>query len=212
MSLRIEADLLYPLIRGRDIGRYCHDTEGWHQLIPNHHYENMDNEEDFADKYPLTYSYMKNYEGILNEPCVIQTLSILPAVLRDLLRWSLQLRPVQSPLDEAARPERIPYLCCFFGQVVASKHTYCYARPQTVLCGIQLSRRGALSLQRAELPSCSHMAWGVPSRKADRYNDLRVHEHSAVREETSRMRPDCDHLDERAQTPRCELRQVVRDR
>ncbi|MFH1024573.1 MAG: N-6 DNA methylase [Planctomycetota bacterium] len=61
----IEADLLHPLIRGRDIGRYCCDVEGWHQLIPNRHYEKVDSEEDFADKYPLTYSYLKNYEGIL---------------------------------------------------------------------------------------------------------------------------------------------------
>jgi len=61
----IEADLLYPLIRGRDLGRYCTETEGWHQLIPNAHYENVESEEDFADSYPLTYSYLKNYEDIL---------------------------------------------------------------------------------------------------------------------------------------------------
>jgi len=61
----IEADLLYPLIRGRDLGRYCAQTEGWYQLIPNNHYEDVESEEDFADKYPLTYSYLKNYEDIL---------------------------------------------------------------------------------------------------------------------------------------------------
>lgn len=63
----IEADLLYPLIRGRDLGRYCTITEGWHQLIPNAHYEKVESEEDFADSYPLTYSYFKNYEDILSK-------------------------------------------------------------------------------------------------------------------------------------------------
>jgi hypothetical protein len=61
----IEADLLSPLIRGRDTGRYCFDTEGWYQLIPNAHYENVETEEAFADRYPLTYSYLKNYENLL---------------------------------------------------------------------------------------------------------------------------------------------------
>lgn len=62
----IEADLLYPLIRGRDLGRYCTRTEGWYQIIPNPHYEKIESEEEFADNYPLTYSYLKNYEDILS--------------------------------------------------------------------------------------------------------------------------------------------------
>ena len=61
----IEADLLHPLVRGRDVGRFAATTEGWHQLVPNQHYEDVGDEETFADKYPLTYSYLKNYEGIL---------------------------------------------------------------------------------------------------------------------------------------------------
>jgi len=63
----IEADLLYPLVRGRDVGRFCFTTEGWYQLIPNTHYENVESEEEFADRYPLTYSYLKNYEDILSQ-------------------------------------------------------------------------------------------------------------------------------------------------
>jgi hypothetical protein len=61
----IEADLLYPLVRGRDVGRYCFETAGWHQIIPNKHYEDVEQEEVFADRYPLTYSYLKNYEARL---------------------------------------------------------------------------------------------------------------------------------------------------
>jgi len=63
----IEADLLHPLLRGRDVGRFAFASEGWYQLIPNDHYENVDDEDTFADKYPLTYSYLKNYEGLLRE-------------------------------------------------------------------------------------------------------------------------------------------------
>jgi len=61
----IEADLLYPLIRGRDVGRYAAQTEGWYHLVPNQHYENVEKEEDFADKYPLAYSYLRNFEDLL---------------------------------------------------------------------------------------------------------------------------------------------------
>lgn len=61
----IEADIIYPLMRGRDLGRYCSHTEDWYQIIPNIHYESVDSEEDFADDYPLAYSYFKNYEKIL---------------------------------------------------------------------------------------------------------------------------------------------------
>lgn len=63
----IEADLLHPLIRGRNIGRYCLETEGWYQIIPNTHYDNVSSEEDFALSYPLTYSYFKKYEDILSK-------------------------------------------------------------------------------------------------------------------------------------------------
>jgi len=61
----IEADLLYPLIRGRDLGRFCHQTEQWYQIVPNSHYENVDEEEEFAEKYPLAYSYFSNYKEML---------------------------------------------------------------------------------------------------------------------------------------------------
>ena len=37
----IEAKLLYPLIRGRDIGRFCHVTDNWHIVVPNSHYEQI---------------------------------------------------------------------------------------------------------------------------------------------------------------------------
>jgi hypothetical protein len=61
----IEADLLYPLARGRDLGRYCLQTEDWYQIIPNTHYEDVHDEEDFAERYPCAYSYFCNYRDLL---------------------------------------------------------------------------------------------------------------------------------------------------
>jgi len=63
----IEADLLFPLIRGRDLGRYCFETDQWHQIIPNAHYENVETEEEFAERYPCAYSYFSNYRDLLTK-------------------------------------------------------------------------------------------------------------------------------------------------
>lgn len=61
----IEAGLLYPLVRGRDLGRYCVKTQGWYQIVPNRHYENVEDEETFAEKYPCAYSYLAKYRDLL---------------------------------------------------------------------------------------------------------------------------------------------------
>jgi hypothetical protein len=63
----IEADVLFPLLRGREVGRYCTDPAGWYQIIPNRHYAKFESEDEFADKYPATYSYLLNYAHLLPE-------------------------------------------------------------------------------------------------------------------------------------------------
>ena len=63
----IEADVLFPLLRGREIGRYCTKSAGWYQIIPNRHYAKFETEEEFAEKYPATYSYLLNYADLLPE-------------------------------------------------------------------------------------------------------------------------------------------------
>jgi len=55
----IEGELLYPLIRGRDVGRFCFQTEDWHIIAPNQHYNVMDNEQTFRTRYPLAYRYFR---------------------------------------------------------------------------------------------------------------------------------------------------------
>lgn len=61
----IEAELLYPLVRGRDMGRYATRTDGWYQIVPNKHYEEVESEEEFAEKFPCAYSYFSNYRDLL---------------------------------------------------------------------------------------------------------------------------------------------------
>jgi hypothetical protein len=53
----IEAELLYPLIRGRDIGRFCHATDDWHIIVPNSHYENVLTEDEFKNSYAAAWEY-----------------------------------------------------------------------------------------------------------------------------------------------------------
>jgi len=63
----IEADVLFPLLRGREIGRYCAKSAGWYQIVPNRHYAKFETEGEFAEKYPATYSYLLNYADMLSE-------------------------------------------------------------------------------------------------------------------------------------------------
>ena len=61
----IEEELVYPLMRGRNLGRYCYATEGWHILVPNRHYAQMSDEDQFRRSYPLAYEYFLRNREVL---------------------------------------------------------------------------------------------------------------------------------------------------
>lgn len=63
----VEADLLFPLIRGRNVGRYSFEFDGWYQLIPNKHYSKVDEEEHFIAEFPAAYQYFSQYQDSLIE-------------------------------------------------------------------------------------------------------------------------------------------------
>lgn len=63
----VDASLLYPLIRGRDVGRYSSSTEGWYQIIPNNHYSEIENENIFESDYYATYRYFLNNKSLLQK-------------------------------------------------------------------------------------------------------------------------------------------------
>jgi hypothetical protein len=75
----IESDLLYPLLRGRDCGRFCAMPCGWYLLAPNSHYENMPSETEFAARFPLAYTYLNKYrEDLKNRSSYKRYQSHLP--------------------------------------------------------------------------------------------------------------------------------------
>lgn len=61
----IEEELVYPLMRGRNLGRYCFSTEGWHMLVPNVHYDRIPDEDEFRRLYPLAYRYFARNRDLL---------------------------------------------------------------------------------------------------------------------------------------------------
>jgi hypothetical protein len=61
----VEASLIHPLIRGRDIGRFCYSTDDWYIIVPNTHYEDTEAEEEFKKKFPKAYAYFKRNETLL---------------------------------------------------------------------------------------------------------------------------------------------------
>ncbi len=61
----VEASLLYPLIRGRDIGRFSYATEGWYILVPNRRYNELEPEVDFGSRYPRAYEYLRRNRDLL---------------------------------------------------------------------------------------------------------------------------------------------------
>lgn len=63
----VESELLHPLIRGRDIGRFCYSLKGLHIIVPNEHYEAVAKEQVFKRKYPKAYSYFKQNETLLKK-------------------------------------------------------------------------------------------------------------------------------------------------
>lgn len=63
----IEPDLLYPLLRGRDIGRWKADPSAYVIMAQDPIKRRGMNEDEMKTKYPKAYMYLKRFEGILRE-------------------------------------------------------------------------------------------------------------------------------------------------
>jgi len=66
-GLWIESELVYPLMRGRDLGRFCFETDDWYIIVPNQHYDEMEEEDTFRRHYPLAYRYFSRNRRLLEE-------------------------------------------------------------------------------------------------------------------------------------------------
>lgn len=61
----IEGELLYPLIRGREVGRFSYAMNDLYILIPNTHYDQMEDEEAFNRRYRNAFRYFARNQGLL---------------------------------------------------------------------------------------------------------------------------------------------------
>lgn len=63
----IEPDLLYPLLRGRDIGRWKAKPSAYIIMVQDPVKRRGMDENEMKMKYPKSYMYLKKFEGILRE-------------------------------------------------------------------------------------------------------------------------------------------------
>jgi len=68
VQIAIEPDLLYPLLRGRDVKRWQAEPSAY--IILTHEFGmglNAIPENEMKTRYPKTYQYLKRFEGVLRE-------------------------------------------------------------------------------------------------------------------------------------------------
>lgn len=63
----IEPDLLYPLLRGRDVGRWRAEPSALILMVQDPVWRRGIDERKLQERYPLTYSYLKRFERVLRE-------------------------------------------------------------------------------------------------------------------------------------------------
>jgi len=64
VSMMVEPDLLYPLLRGRDVQRWCAQPSAW-IIVPRLEPKQVIPLSDMQVKFPKTYAYLKRFEPIL---------------------------------------------------------------------------------------------------------------------------------------------------
>ncbi|MCS7265247.1 MAG: DUF559 domain-containing protein [Armatimonadetes bacterium] len=63
----IEPDLLYPLLRGRDVKRWYAEPSAWIIMVQDPEKRRGIDEKDLQNCYPRTYGYLKRFEKVLRE-------------------------------------------------------------------------------------------------------------------------------------------------
>jgi hypothetical protein len=63
----IEPDLLYPLLRGRDVQRWKAEPSAWILMVQDPEKRRGYDEEWMQTNYPYTYGYLKRFEEVLRE-------------------------------------------------------------------------------------------------------------------------------------------------
>jgi hypothetical protein len=101
----VEPDLLYPLLRGRDVQRWKAEPSAWLLMthLPGMGLKAIP-EEKMQTDYPYTYGYLKRFEEVLRKPadheglrqCVMER----RAVLLHVCCRPLHLRPLEGGVDK----------------------------------------------------------------------------------------------------------------
>ena len=67
IQMAIEPNLLYPLLRGRDIKRWCAEPSAYILMVQDPDKRCGIHEDEMKTDYPKTYLYLKRFEAILQE-------------------------------------------------------------------------------------------------------------------------------------------------
>jgi len=67
VSLPVEKDLLYPLLRGHDVKRWMAEPSAWILVVQDPITRRGIDEQEMKIKYPKTYEYLKRFEGVLRK-------------------------------------------------------------------------------------------------------------------------------------------------
>ncbi len=67
VQMALEPDLVYPLLRGRDVGRWRAAPQAYILMVQDPKKRQGYDEEWLAKTYPKTYAYLKHFEGPLRE-------------------------------------------------------------------------------------------------------------------------------------------------
>ena len=67
IQMAIEPDLLYPLLRGRDVKRWCAEPSAYILMVQDPDKRCGIDEDEMKADYPKTYLYLKRFEAILQE-------------------------------------------------------------------------------------------------------------------------------------------------
>jgi methylase of polypeptide subunit release factors len=177
----IEADLLFPLVRGRDLGRYCAADRG---LVSNRAEPALRERgigRGVCGTVPVRLFLFFELPRPLDETLHPQTIPEASPVLRHLLRRRLQFQGVEGYLDGATGPSPVSVRRHFRRSVVAGPQQTNDPRPQTLFRKRCRKGRSSLSRRLFELASGEDMARRVPARQANRHYCVRVYARAAVR-------------------------------
>lgn len=136
-GLWVESDLVYPLIRGRDIGKFSYSTDDWYILVPNTHYEAVEAEDEFRRRFPLAHRYFRHNRQILDARSTYQRYqSHLPFyVIYDVGDYTFA--PYKVVWMEQQNPKN--FRACVIGENAASKVAHRVLVPDHKLYMLSLS-------------------------------------------------------------------------